>query len=310
MKQLIMLQGILLLVVPGYMQAAATQAIESTSQDIIVGSKDDPVQAFEGQHYGNSDFKRHDWGLGGLAICRRRTFTATPYNSVRLSDDAKRLYDYVYTLRQLEYGLLGKQFKDWDLLDIKQVNAWLNRLSEDQPGSLRSHDLPPLKLRTSKKDAKRIDMFLAQPLLMTTSDKKWLATAVHTYPHPVIIGAKLKHMLQTARESLLKVEADERTQKLHAEIHVAAYIHLQIGSLMPWSKRSEETACILGNVILMQHGVKPIIFDDLTAYRSALYKCIQQNDVTPLSAYMHGRIVEAQEQQTAKLLNDIKNGRP
>lgn len=305
MKHLIVLQSMLLLALPFSIKPAST----SYEPCEIKGSMSAPVTKFEPRHYANASFKLHDWGLGGLRVCLRRASNATQKNAKRmyvhdpanpespmgLTQANRKLYDYVYALREIEKELLHKPFKDWRVSDIQEVNAMLTILTTQKPGRFRTQELPMLILdHNTDEDIERIEMCHSNPLHMTAQDKQWIENAVHIFPQSKSLQARMKTMLQTVSKSLRYIEADTATQPLHAEIHTIAYIHHQIASSRPWPKRNKATARVLGNIILMQHGVIPPTFEDETEYRAILHRSLQENNITHLTGHIFDRIVADQ----------------
>lgn len=264
-----------------------------------------PFDRFDSQSYANYTFATPEpWGPGGLAKCRRKTVGANRYNSRKDPFELKKKLDFVHALREIELSdFINKPASLWTLEDLKHVNGWLTRLHPkvETPGALRTINVrQTIITKLTRKQQERFETLKKYPYLMTKADERMFKQTTHLYPDHTEVFDKTELMLSGVHAALNTLETDKVGQLNHHELNIVGFLHLHINSIRPWPKRNKATARILGNIILMQHGIKSLIFPDRKAYLRQLCLSLKTNNFRPLTVYMRNLIIARQQQETQK----------
>ena len=230
-----------------------------------------------------------------LETLKKNTLRATQSNTTKLSTADKEAYDYVYCLQKLQTsGLLAKNFKNWSVYDIIQVNAWMTRLQTEEPGKFRSDDTAWPIRDLSDEEKMRLYKIQQQTTPLSDEDRQFVLETNHIFPSANIVPSEITRMLNDVRGALLSLETDTTAQKIHDEINIASYVHHQIVAIHPWHEANKRTGRILSYVILMQHGIVPPVFSDAKKYTTLFIKNLKDQDCSPLSAYTRDLILSRQ----------------
>jgi hypothetical protein len=227
------------------------------------------IERFPAALFNNPNFRNMRLRPGRLDTLKRKACAKT----LTLQPDTDiKLLNHVYALQQLqETGLLTKPFHTWELADLSRVNGWLSRLRTANPGKFRTHGLP-LRIISGIPDAtvrdiaKRLAHFTH-----TKEDERLLTATTYLLSEPEMIEPELSQWFKETQERLQRIQENKVSQIIHFELNVVGHMHYFLHKIHAWEKANTATACFLGNVIQMQHGVKPIIFTDKKEYKKMFY---------------------------------------
>lgn len=289
--------SLLIFIVPSLSCAtsSSTATYDTSFDHRAIHSSTEPITHFNAEHYSNVGFEVRFWPPKTLAAYKN----VAPLITKKGCNEHKA-FAYVRTLNNIEQsGLLQKPFKSWRLADIIQVNAWLTDLHPKvkHPGAFRTDIPAPLYVRPFTKDEyARLEMVDNDPSLVTEADRQLLRSKLHPFSPADDVLPMVTKMLCEIKETLLQLKpANPILRQAHHEINIVGFLHQYIRAIRPWPKRNKATARVLGNIILMQHGVEPPTFEDIDAYRTAASQAICTDDQSPLAVYIRDIIVARQQ---------------
>lgn len=258
------------------------------------------IERFPAALYNNPNFKTLGLRPSKLASFKRRS-SAKELTMLPGSPDIKQ-YNHAYALQQIEAtGLLKKPFHEWELSDLRRVNGWLSRQQVALPGKFRTQSLA-LRIASGLPETTVRD--IAQRFArvsQTKKDKELLAKSTYLLSEPNAIEPELTQWFDDTKARLERIQANKVSQIIHFELNVVGHLHFYLHKIHAWKKANTPTACVLGNVILMQHGVKPIIFTDKQAYKAAFHSVLTPEKAKQevFGNYIKSLILAQQQPKTA-----------
>lgn len=259
-----------------------------------------PIERFPASLYNNPNFRNVGLRPGRLATLKRKT--SAQILTFRPDTDIEH-YNHVYALQQIEEsGLLKKPFHAWELADLSRVNGWLTRLQVAKPGQFRTQGLP-LRIVAGLPDTTvhEIARRFSHPTQHTKEDEKFLTESTYLLSEPDAIEQELTQWFNDTQTRLNRIAENKVSQIIHFELNVVGRLHFYLHRIHAWEKKNRATACILGNIILMQHGVKPIIFTDKEAYKKMFHSNLTLEDARQelLGNYIKSLILAQQQHKVS-----------
>lgn len=258
-----------------------------------------PLKRFPVELYGNHNFGTRTWGPGTLAAFKRTAMRATIANTQKIEPDMQRAYDYAHALQAIEMtGLIEKPFHTWQLADLSRVNGWLTRLQNETPGALRTEELPVRIISGLPESMVQYVNGLLAKSFHTQQDRQILERSIYVLSKPDAIEPELAEWFTQTQGRLKRVYANPISRMIHFELNVIGHLHYYLHRIRPWKQENTATACLLSNVILMQHGVEPIVYTDKSAYKKMFHTKLTDDQARQevLGNYIE-RLVTAQYQQ-------------
>ena len=180
------------------------------------------------------------------------------------------IYGWLYTLDKVQQKLLQKPFKDWALGDIISIAQWLQRFSEERPGTLRStRTCTRLRVLTKDEWKEFVPKFLElkKEFGDRLIDDHMFPRMADEYPDGVVfhhtlpdgIKEALRNALHKAQEACAQLTTiEDLYERQRTCTHIAAELHYDIFQIRPLLSANKRLGRILMNVIHMQYGFNPL----------------------------------------------------
>ncbi len=228
------------------------------------------------------------------------------------------IYDWLYTLDNVQKKFLKKPFQDWALGDIISIAPWLQRFSEGTPGSFRD-TRACTRLRSLTKDEWKefVPKFLKLKKTYGDDliDKHMFLYLADEYPAGVIfhhtdpdsIKEGLKNAVLKAQEACAQLNViQDLFERQHACTALAAELHYDIFRIRPFRSANKRLGRILMNVIRMQYGFKPLAFTDQNTYAATLVQCLRDGSPKKFQEYC---MAATKDVNKGTILEDSEKGR-
>lgn len=229
---------------------------------------------------------------GDLEKIKRIAVSGTKEKAVKLAEETKEVYDWVFALTWAEEHLLNKPFETWTIDDLCGLNACLTRLTETTEGKFRDgsafwqlkvfHDQELVRFNY-------IVTLMQQGKTPSQELQNWFHQVNHCFP-PSREIPELMRMMLTQAQSEFKKYKNEGKVDIQKLVKIATWYHFQLVGIHPWQGANKRTGRLVMYLILAQCGVKIRHIPNFDHYVDCFVKNMVKPNAVPLGELIYSLV--------------------